>query len=137
MSKEGYPLCIRWKISNRWPCGQVMLEVIAAVAVVSVSLTVILSSLVGSYKAAVLAQEYIRALFLLEDRVGSVFLSADPGSEAPCSARSNAYLCKSEVTSHSTGSDSELREANLSVSWDAGKRTRKVTAATFIAGDQK
>ena len=126
------------KANSRSNHAQVLLEVIAAVALVSVALTAIIESLVSNYKASVLSREYTRALFLLEDRGQALYLTgANSGSsgEGLCSSTEKVFRCKAEISKLNNSPNSTLSEASVSVSWDSGKRGRNLLMSTFIAGD--
>ena len=117
--------------------AQVLLEVIAAVALVSVALTAITGSLIGNYKAAVVVREYTKALFLLEDQGQSLLLSGagDAAStERACSPRAGAYQCRTDVSELRDPLRSGLQQVTSSVSWESRKKVRKLEMSSLIEG---
>jgi type II secretory pathway pseudopilin PulG len=126
------------KINNRYERAQVLLEVITAVAVVSVALTTIIGSLVSNYRAAVLTREYTKALFLLEDQGQALFLmGAEAGSstEKTCSGDAGMFRCSTVAARIKDFSNAALSEVLVTVIWVSGKKGRSLSMSTFIAGD--
>lgn len=118
--------------------ASVLIEVLAAVAIMSVSLIMIMQSFHSQYKATALTQDYSKALLLLENRVGHALRSnlndKPPSPQEPCPAPFERYVCKTKIDKLRTGPLDGVSLLALSVAWPAGKKERSVEAGIFVKG---
>jgi hypothetical protein len=126
------PLCR----NRRRHKGSVLVEAIAAVVIMSVSLVMIMESFASARRAAIMDQEYSKALFLLRTHMAQTL--ADPAALTHAAADKSLpapfdrYHASAAVHNLGAGFPQDLKEMELFISWN-GKRTKHaVQASVYI-----
>lgn len=115
--------------------GQALIEVIAAVMVVAIALAAITASLMNSYKAAVLNQEYTQALILLESHIQHAFLKSSPSLQSmrkPNNKPWERFENTQQIIEKPIAEDSLLDKVALGVVWPSGRHERSMVVTAFL-----
>jgi len=115
--------------------GALLIEVLLAIMILSVVLTVVMNSFVSSLRATVTTADYSTALSLLDDKMFDVQLQKALETQASSESFPEPYDRFSyDFESKDFGVDSPtktIQEIDLSVSWTQGKRNNRVNLATL------
>jgi len=114
--------------------GSILIEALAAVAIIAVSLTLIMESFAGNFRATVLHQEYTKALVLLQNRLDQAFVMeikdvVKSGEPEPHPLERFRYQSKLKDLDEA---NKGLKRLDMTVSWASGPKTRAVSATTYL-----
>ncbi len=101
--------------------GSILIEALAAVAIMSVSLTMIMQSLMGAYRSGISSQEYAKAIYVLESQLALLSVEKEKSAIKPKIEDVDPLL-------------KNLKKNTLSVPIGAST-SKKLTLTTFIAGE--
>ena len=117
--------------------GFLLIEALATIVILSVSLSLIIHSYAGSMRAAAYASDYTRASIVLEGAMNTLLQSGfiEDGfyHEGTFSSPYDMFRYAIEaraVTEHDTLPS--LSEVTLTVAWDAGRQERTLSATTYL-----
>jgi len=117
--------------------GVIMIEVLCAVVILAVCLTMIIRSLLIGVEALVIAKDYMQATMLIDEKMFDLMkkslsqeLLAQEGSfDRP----GKDYRYFLEIDNLPADYPAEnMNEVKLSVSWPSGRNRREVSVATFL-----
>jgi type II secretory pathway pseudopilin PulG len=115
--------------------GSILIEALAAVAIVGVSLALIMESFAGNFRATVLDQEYTKALVLLENRLDRAFqqnIKEVAAADEPCPAPLDRFHYHAKLESLDSPDAGNLKRLEVTVSWPSGKKDRELSVVTYI-----
>ena len=114
--------------------GSILIEALAAVAIIAVSLTLIMQSFIGNFRSVVLHQDYAKALTLLENRLDQSFVikASDFVNNQHCPKPMERFYCKGSITDLNDANTQGLKRLDLAITWPSGKRNKEVIATTFL-----
>ena len=116
--------------------GSLLVEVLLAVVILSVSLTLIIQSMASSLRATVYSTGYSMALLLMENRLFHILYLPVTGAYAQESGQFpqpyNRYHYDLTI-SGLTGSEDlkKISQVDLDVSWSAKGAEKKISLATY------
>ena len=116
--------------------GSVLIEAIAAVVIMAVSLSLILQSFSANYRATVMDQDYSKALILLENRLSGIL--ADPTHlpkiipDEHCPLPFERFDYKMSMTKLTEPQFKGIQLLSLAVIWPAGKNGHSIDCSTFF-----
>lgn len=116
--------------------GSILVEALAAVAIIAVSLTLIMQSFASTLRASVLHQDYIKALVLLQNRLEAVSLKdmSDLGiPDKPCPSPFGRFHYKTAIKDmNGQPLYQGLKQIDIAVEWPSGPRQREVKLSTYL-----
>jgi type II secretion system protein I len=111
------------------PKGFMLIEVIAATAIIAVSLTLIMQSFISSTRAVALQKDYTQAIFMLENHLSRMLYT---GADIP-EKNSEEQKSKFEYKHTLAKTDEEfLKTVVLTVKWPSGKKERDLSVTTWL-----
>jgi Tfp pilus assembly protein PilV len=128
--------------------GSILLEVLLAITILSVSVTLVIQAMTSSLRATRFSSDTTIALFLLENKMTELIQAG--GIKAGLSQTGKfsdpyndyRYLIKTqqkpapEVSEGSVGEVEAIHELTLEISWNRGKKEKSVSAVTYLFGKQ-
>ena len=116
--------------------GSILIEALAAVVIISISLTLIMQSFAGNFRATVLHQDYAKALVLLENRLdqSAVVTAADlvANPDAHCPEPMERFNCKAKLSDLNDATFEGLKRLDMTVAWPSGKKDKELSVTTFL-----
>ncbi len=116
--------------------GSILVEALAAVAIIAVSLTLIMQSFASTLRASVLHQDYIKALVLLQNRLEATSLKdmSDLGIvDKPCPEPFGRFHYKTAIKDvNGQPLYQGLKQIDIAVDWPSGPRQREVKLSTYL-----
>jgi type II secretory pathway pseudopilin PulG len=113
--------------------GMLLIEAIISVVIISISLTLIMQSFLGSYRSVSLQKDYTLALLFLQNQLASI--SFDP--ETVHETASKSPLEGLEYRGSLVQVKDRLKKAQLNVQWPRGNKIRKISVDTYVYEAQK
>ena len=113
--------------------GQVLLEAILSIVLVSVSLTIIAQSLLTNFRTGVRFQETVRSLIVMENQLGILDVteaSDDQLGSYPQSVEKPYDQFK--VTARADTMNDHLKKVGLKLTWPTGKTQGRLDVTTMI-----
>ena len=106
-----------------------------AVVVMSVGMVIILQTLANNFRASLVQQDYLRALFLVQDQMEDRFSQdapqvSQPDQPAPPPWEKFHYHYEYKILTPQIWQG--LKELELAVSWPAGKTDRNIALKAFL-----
>jgi prepilin-type N-terminal cleavage/methylation domain-containing protein len=114
--------------------GFLLLEVIIAIAIVSIGLTVVLQALSFCAKSSALCRDITSAVFALEDRMQEMEFNARRGTIPDQTTQIKEKYGKFEFAyALKPLAGIDLRELNYDASWKSMNRDEKISLNTYLA----
>ncbi len=127
----------RWNKGRRSQKGSLLMEVLLAISILSVSLTLIVHSFLSGLRASVYTKDYSIALSLLQNKLfelkqkNPVSDSLDESGDFDEPYQKFKYHLKTESLDE-TQSLNGLAKATLDVSWVSGKSKKDISLSTYL-----
>ena len=119
--------------------ASVLIEVLASVMIISVSLTIIMQSFIGQYRSATLHQEHTKALILLQDKLSQWYagipIPSQTSAKEYCERPYEKYFYNSTFTPLHDSQIQNLSRLTLSINWPSGKKDRIIQTQLLISGE--
>jgi len=108
--------------------GIILVEAIIAVVIMAISLTVIMQSLLGSYRSVTLQKDYTQALLMVENRLAKYWFNGQDVDETGASKSLSKFTYQSTIAER----DMSLKTAALTIQWPVGNGQRKLSVSSLV-----
>lgn len=116
--------------------GSILLEALLSVVILSVSITLIIQSMTGSYRAMVYSGQYMTALILLENKMSDAirggYINTGLAEQGDLSGSSGKYRYFLRTYPSDGEGQEHISEVDLGVEWAAGKRKNRINLKTYL-----
>jgi len=114
--------------------GLLLVEALLAIVILSISLTLIVQSMISSYRATMYQADFTRAVFLLENQISHVLLrdglTADERLEGQWEPPDHKFTYSVEAKAYDPG-ETSLHTISAWVDWSSGRKTNRVGLTTL------
>ncbi len=116
--------------------GSILLEVLLSVAILSISITLIIQSMMTSLRATVASNEYTTALSLLENKMSDLIakgtIAAGLSQEGNLPAPYQQYQYSLKTQKLDDRNQKNINKVHLQISWLSGQNKRKIVLETYL-----
>jgi len=121
---------LKWKSKD----GSILLEALLSTVILAVSLTLIIQSMIASYRATVYVAQYTKAIFYIENKLSELRLKGTIGAGVDLKGEFSDQKYQYDLTTSHSGALSapNLSEINLAVAWQSGKRKNNIEVKTYL-----
>jgi Tfp pilus assembly protein PilV len=107
--------------------GIILMEAIITTVIMAIGLTVIMQSLLSSYRSVSLQKEYAQALMIVENHLSKFLFDAKEAAPEDLNQSSSRFQYQGKVAI----SDSYLKKVFVSVKWPSGHNQRQLQVASL------
>ena len=123
-------------LSRRDQCGFILIEAVLSVVIIAVSLTLILQSFTGAYRAAALNVDYTKALILLENQMSLItrtgFIEAGARQEGDDHVPLERFHYDLEAEPSLSDVKGEINQVKLNIAWKSGVNSKHISLITYL-----